>query len=192
MYHFRYRVVDDTLIAGTREALRRHGPAGATLERIASAAGVSRMTLHRRGIGRPDLLRALVVRMAEREKAALWEALTAPGDAATRLRLALDAECRVAEEHLEVLEAMDAAARDALYHGEDGLTRPSFVEPLRRLLEDGAVDGSLRSADPVEDATVLFNLVGHTYRHLRSGHGWAPDRAREAVVRIALDGVAAR
>ena len=184
--------VDETLLDGTRAALRRHGPSGATLERIAAAAGVSRMTLHRRGIGRPELLRALVERMAERERAGLWEALTAEGDAATRLRLALDVECRVVEDHAEVLELMDAAARDALYHGEDGLTRPSFVEPLRRLLTDGAQDGTLRTADPAEDATVLFNLVGHTYRHLRSGHGWAPDRAREAVVRIALDGVAAR
>ncbi len=184
--------VNDGLMEATRLALRRHGPAGATLERIAAAAGVSRMTLHRRGIGRPELLRALVEQMAEREKEALWEALTADGDAATRLRLALDGECRVVEEHLEVLEALDATARDVLYHGDDGLTRPTFVEPLRRLLTDGGVDGTLSSADPAEDATVLFNLVGHTYRHLRAGHGWAPDRAREAVLRIALDGVAAR
>jgi hypothetical protein len=39
---------------------------------------------------------------------------------------------------------------------------------------------------------VLFNVVGHTYRHLRTGHGWEPARARAAVVRLALDGVRAR
>lgn len=184
--------VDDQLAAGARNALRRHGLAGATLERIAAEAGISRMTLHRRGIGRPELLRALVERMAAAERDALWQALTAEGDAAHRLRLALEAECAVADEYLEVLEAMDAAARDDLYHGEDGLTRPAFVEPLRRLLADGLSDGTLSSADPAEDATVLFNLVGHTYRHLRTGHGWTADRAREAVLRIALDGVRPR
>jgi hypothetical protein len=40
-------------------------------------------------------------------------------------------------------------------------------------------DGSIRQADPVETATVLFNLVSWTYRHLRQGHGWPPSgRAR--------------
>jgi AcrR family transcriptional regulator len=184
--------VDDQLALGAQRALRRYGLAGATLERIAAEAGVSRMTLHRRGIGRPELLSAVVRRMADAERAALWPALTAEGDGATRLRLALEAECAVAEDHLEVLEAMDAAARDELFHGADGLTRAEFVEPLRRLLSDGVHDGTLRSEDPAEDATVLFNLVGHTYRHLRAGHGWAPGRAREAVLRIALDGVRAR
>jgi len=185
-------LVDDRLAEGTRRVLRRHGLAGATLERVAAAAGTSRMTLHRRGIGRPELLRALVERMADAERAALWSALTADGDAASRLRLALEAECAVTEEHLEVLEALDAAARDAVFHADDGLTRPEFVEPLRRLLADGVTDGTLRSADPQEDATVLFNLVGPTYRHLRTGHGWPSERARDGVLRLAMRGVAAR
>jgi AcrR family transcriptional regulator len=184
--------VNDELVRGARSALRRHGLAGATLERIAAEAGVSRMTLHRRGIGRAELFSALVARMVDAERAALWPALTAEGDAATRLRLALEAECAVVEEHIDVLEAMDAAARNELFHDEDGLTRSEFVEPLRRLLTDGVQDGTLRSRDPAEDATVLFNLVGHTYRHLRSGHGWPAARARDAVLRVALDGVRAR
>jgi AcrR family transcriptional regulator len=184
--------VDDQIVTGARRALQRYGLAGATLERIATEAGVSRMTLHRRGIGRDKLLRALVDRMVEAERAALWPALTAVGDAATRLQLALEAECSVAEDHLEVLEAMDAGERDEIFHGDDGLTRAEFVEPLRRLLIDGVQDGTLRSADPDEDATVLFNVVGRTYRHLRTGHGWEPARARDAVVRLALDGVRAR
>jgi len=183
--------VEERLAEGTREVLRRHGLAGATLERVAAEAGVSRMTLHRRGIGRRELLGALFEEMADAEGAALWPALTAAGDAATRLRLALAAECAVSEEYMEVLEALDAATRDAVFHGDDGLTRPDFVEPLRRLLTDGVTDGSLRSDDPAEDATVLFNLVGPTYRHLRTGHGWSPERARDAVLRIVLRGVTA-
>jgi AcrR family transcriptional regulator len=73
-----------------------------------------------------------------------------------------------------------------------GLTRQAFTEPIRRVLQDGAADGSLASADPEETATLLLNLVSWTYRHLRRGHGWEPARARDGVLRIALDGVAAR
>ena len=50
-----------------------------------------------------------------------------------------------------------------------------FTEPVQRLLADGVADGSLAVDDPEETATVLFNLVGHTYRHLRAGHGWSPE-----------------
>ncbi len=56
---------------------------------------------------------------------------------------------------------------------------------------DGAEDGSLRRLeDPDETATVLYNLVGWTYWHLRVGHRWPPERAAAAVVGIAIDGVA--
>ena len=39
---------------------------------------------------------------------------------------------------------------------------------------------------------MLFNLVGHTYRHLRTGHGWSAKRTRRAVIDMALHGVVAR
>jgi len=44
-----------------------------------------------------------------------------------------------------------------------------FTESLERLLRDGIADGTLRPEDLRESATVLFNLVGWTYIHLRSG-----------------------
>jgi hypothetical protein len=39
---------------------------------------------------------------------------------------------------------------------------------------------------------VLFNLIGHTYRHLRTAHGWSSKRTRKAVLDLALGGVMAR
>lgn len=47
----------------------------------------------------------------------------------------------------------------------------------------------MRKTEFVETATVLFNLVGWTYIHLRTGHGWRPERAQTATVAIALHGV---
>jgi len=152
------------------------------------------MTLHRQGVSKTDILRALAEELEAQYREAMWPALVGDGDARERLLMALSAECRVAEDNLALLDALAGPERAAVFHdaSEAGLTRPVFVEPLRRLLVDGVRDGSLAADDVDETATVLFNLVGHTYRHLRSGHGWAPERARDAVLRVAVDGVSAR
>jgi AcrR family transcriptional regulator len=185
-------VVDERLLPAARAVLAEHGLPLFTVERVAAAAGMSRMTLHRHGVGKPELLAALFERFLEEERTELWKPMTADGSAAARLRAVLERRCEIAERHLDVVEAMEVAARNAAFHGPDGFTRPEFVEPLRRLLIDGRADGSLHSEDPAEDATLLYNLVGHTYRHMRTGHGWSPQRAREAVLRVAFDGIRAR
>lgn len=183
---------DPRLLDGARRAVALHGWEAATLQRVADASGLSRMTLHRRGITKDVLLRWLAESLETEYREAMWPALTATGNARDRLAAALAAQCDVAENNLALLEALGDRAHDAVYHEEErpALTRDVFIEPLRRLLIDGAADGSLRETDPAETATVLLNLVGFTYRHLRTGHGWEPERARRAVLAIALEGVA--
>jgi AcrR family transcriptional regulator len=187
-------LIDDGLLAGAHRAIERYGYQQATLERIATEAGVSRMTLHRRGITRDGLLSALAERLETAYRSAMWPALTARGSGRERLEQALAGYCEAVEANLEVLAALAEADHNAIFHegGPRGLTRPAFTEPIRRLLDDGVADGSLVADDPAETATLLLNLVSWTYRHLRRGHGWAADRARDGVLRIALDGVASR
>lgn len=184
---------DDVIDAAAR-AFARHGYRAATLERIAEEAGVSRVTLHRRGVSKAALLAALVERATQAYRGALWPALTGPGTARERLEHALGALCQAAEEHMPLLLALRAQS-DGIFHdaeeAEGAMTRTVFTEPLERLLRDGAADGSLRAMDPVAGATLLFNLVGWTYIHLREGHGWAPARARASVLDVALHGVIA-
>lgn len=95
---------------------------------------------------------------------------------------------------MQLLLALQARS-DAIFHdaNPDGpvATRPVFTEPLERILLDGVADGTLREGDPAEKATLLFNLVGWTYIHLRTGHRWEADRAERAVVELALYGVVA-
>ena len=183
------------IVDAARHVLAQDGLAAATLERISAAAGVSRMTLHRRGLSRQDILEAVAARLTDEYRQAMWNALVAEGNARDRLQAALEAQCRLSERNLETLEALSAAARSAIFHepGPEAPTRAVFIAPLQRLLLDGAVDGSLRAVDdPAETATVLFNAVGHTYRHLRAGHGWSPDRAREGVLALVLNGLVAQ
>jgi AcrR family transcriptional regulator len=186
-------VADPRILPGARKAIERYGWQDATLERIALEAGVSRMTLHRRGVTRDGILTALAANVEEQYRAALWPALTAPGDARARLEQALEALCDVCDANLELLAALGEATKVRIFHeeGEAVLTRSVFTEPVERLLRDGIADGSLKPVDPVETATVLYNLVSHTYRHLRRGHGWPPERARRGVLALALEGIAA-
>jgi AcrR family transcriptional regulator len=184
--------INEQLLDAGRRALRRHGWQALTAERIAKEAGISRVTLHRRGIRKEDILAALTERATNAYRAALWPALTAPGNARERLEHALRALCDSAEENLELLVALRSQT-DAIFHEDqpqEAMTRSVFTEPLERLLRDGTLDGSLRKLDPVESATVLFNLVGWTYIHLRTGHRWTPQHARDQTIDIALRGVA--
>jgi AcrR family transcriptional regulator len=186
--------IDTRVLDGARRTVELHGWDGLTLQRVADATGVSRMTLHRHGVSRDALLAALAQQLERDYREALWPALTAPGGALERLELALSSLCGVADGNLELLGALGQAERDAVFHerSRPALTRQVFTEPVRRLLADGAAEGSMRVTDPEETATVLFNLVGHTYRHLRAGHGWPPERARRAVLDLALQGVVVR
>jgi AcrR family transcriptional regulator len=185
--------LDASTLEAAHRAIERHGWHEATLERIAAEAGVSRMTLHRRRVSRESVLSALADRLEAEHQVAMAGPLAAPGDARDRLEAALEAECRLTEKNLALVEALGSAEHAEIYHerGRPALTRDAFVAPYRRLLEEGAADGSLRAEDPAEAATVLINMVGHTYRHLRGGHGWSAARARRQVSAMVLDGVAA-
>jgi AcrR family transcriptional regulator len=186
-------VIDAALLDAGRRALRRHGWQALTAERIAKEAGISRVTLHRRGIGKQDILDALTEKAIEAYRATLWPALTASGTGGERLEQALRGLCDAAEDHLELLVALRSQT-DAIFHepaAGEAMTRSVFTEPLERLVRDGIADGSLRAVEPAETATVLFNLVGWSYVHLRTGHRWIPERARECTIEIALRGVAA-
>jgi AcrR family transcriptional regulator len=179
------------------EAVRRLALRGewgsATMDDIARESGVSRVTLYRRGATRTRIVEALREALAHEERDALWPAVASDGTARERLEAALHAYCAVSERNLELFEVLEDDLRDAVYHedGLEALTRREFTDPLRRLLLDGAVDGSLRRiADPAETATVLYNMVGWTYQHLRRGHRWSAERASGAVIELAVSGLA--
>jgi predicted DNA-binding protein (UPF0251 family) len=177
-----------------REAVRLRPWHEVTNGEIAQAVGLSRMTLHRRGFGKPEALAQLSAALVAEHEAAAHAALTSAGPACDRLRLALAASCTIDERYLKLIDSV-ADDLSVVFHEEgDGpvLTRVGFTDALRAILVDGVADGTLRSADPLEDATLLFNAAGWTYRHLRSGHRWTPQHARARVVELLLDGVTAR
>lgn len=191
---------DARLLAASIAVVQQHGLAGLTTARLAAALGGSRMTLHRRGITREVVIRRLAHLAAEEYQRSVWPALTGRASAADRLVDALQATCQVADRYAKLLVGL-YADDGGIFHATDSsisapadhqaaiATRQVFVEPLARILRDGALDGTLTVADPDETATVLFNQVGWTYLALREGQRWDPAHAREVVVGMAVRAV---
>lgn len=186
---------DPALVSAAAAALTRFGWEGATLERIAAEAGLSRVTLYRRGVTKEALVDALAAQALDAYRAALWPALTAAGNGSERLEQALRALCALIDENLDLVRALDSRTNAAVFHepGPEALTRQPFTEPLERMLRDGAADGTLAPGEDItETATVLFNLVSWTYLHLRAEHGWLAERAERATLALVLNGLLAR
>ena len=165
-----------------------------SMEELAREAGVSRVTLYRRGATRAAIVTALRELLAQEEREALWPALAGDGTARQRLEDALGIVCDTNEAGLELARRgrPQPQRRDLPRARRRGPTRPKFTAPFRRLLLDGAADGTLRAVDDVDEAaTVVYNGVIWTYLHLRRRHRWSAERARRAVVGMALDGLRA-
>lgn len=187
-------VLDATVLAAAAQVLAEHGWHDFTLDRVAQAAGVSRVTLYRRGVTKDVLFDAIVVGAAQAWQAALWPAITGQGSGGQRLRQAMNAACAVVEEHLRLLAGLSTVP-DPVFHldGEDDTghrTRDVYVTPFRRLLQDGQADGSVRAdLDPEQTATLLFNLITRTYLHMRTGHGWPSGRTADALLDLITPGL---
>jgi len=183
--------LDADRLLRVRDALARRPWHEVTTAELAQAAGLSRMTLHRRGITKDGVLAQLGERLAAEYREAIFPALASPAPARDRLRQALEAACAVDERSLGLVDALGDAVGTVFHEPGDGpvLTRASFIDGLRRIVEDGVREGTVRSDDPARTATLLFNAAGWTYRHLRTGHRWSARRARTAVVDLLLDGV---
>ena len=170
----------ERVVAGAHAVVAEHGWTGATLARIADAAGVSRMTLHRHRLGRDEIFQLLARAYEEDFRASLAAAVARPGCAADRLRQGLAAVCSASERHLDFLRGLDDEADTRLFH-VGGISRAGFVSPIERVLRDGIRDGSFRRVRVRATATLLVNSADRTYRHLRIAHGWTPARSREAI-----------
>jgi AcrR family transcriptional regulator len=182
---------EQRVVEGARRAIAAGGWQAATLTRIAEEAGVSRMTLHRRGLGREEIFALLARDYEEAFRAALWPAVTGRGTGADRLEAMLVAVCEVTENHLAFLAALDEESDRSFFHESDDevRSREGYINPIERLLADGIADGSIRQVEVEETATVLVNAVDRTYRHLRRAHDWDPVRSREVLIELLLRGL---
>jgi TetR/AcrR family transcriptional regulator len=128
---------------------------------IANAAGVARSSLYYYFTNKDDILAFLLRTTLDQLGHATAAAANGPGDAPTRLGAVVRAQ-------LEHLNRYPAASQQLIAHlGRAGRLadiaariNDGFEEPVRRLLTEGAAEGTLRPlADPDLGATALFGAV---------------------------------
>jgi AcrR family transcriptional regulator len=173
-------VQDARLLAAAARVLEDAGWQGLTVEAVAEAAGLSRVTAWRLGASREALVATLLRELAVDYREAMWPALVGPGNARQRLDRALDALFGVIDAHLPLL-----LASDQVFHRAKA-EQINFNEPFARLFTDGTADGSLAppGGDPAPAAELLFNTVCWSYVHLRGRHHWPAERARQGLRRL--------
>lgn len=173
-------VQDARLLAAARQVLADAGWEGLTVEAVAEAAGLSRVTAWRLGASREALVAALLLELAQDYRESMWPVLVSPGTARERLDRALTALFDVIDGHLPLL-----LAADTIFHRARA-GPVSFSEPFTRLFADGTVDGSagLPGDTPEEAAELVFNTACWSYVHLRGRHHWPAGRARHRLLAL--------
>jgi AcrR family transcriptional regulator len=141
-------------------------------------------------VSKDGLLAELVTRATDDYRRAMWPALTGTGTGAERLAQALEALCASAEEHMALLVALRAQS-DAIFHRdeEEALTRTVYTEPLEKLLREGAATARYETSTLSRRRPSCSTSSAGPYIHLRTGHGWAPQRALNGTLDPVLHGL---
>jgi AcrR family transcriptional regulator len=171
-----------------------HGLDATKMEDIAAATGVPKATLYYYFDGKEAILAFLFDEILGEVSRAIDGALLTEGTAADRLRAAVVA-------HLRVFAAFPAASRALQFDLGRAARIPHIDErieaayraPIRRLLDEGTADGSLRAvAHPGLVAVAILGAVTTVgINALSLGPGRPVEEVADEVISFVLDGVRA-
>src|SRR6266571_1828667 len=119
-------VQDERLLAAAARVLQDAGWEGLTIEAVAEAAGLSRVTAWRLRASREALIASLLSQLGQDYRQAMWPAIVGTGTARERLDRAIGALFDVIDAHLPLL-----LASDTIFHRATA-TKINFNEPFTR------------------------------------------------------------
>ncbi len=179
-------------VLAAAELIADHGLDATKMEDIAVATGVPKATLYYYFDGKEAILAFLFNEILEEVARAVDAALRTEGTAADRLRVAIVA-------HLRIFETFPAASRALQFDLGRAARTPHIDErieaayrrPIRRLLDEGAADGSLRAvAHPRLVAVAILGAVTTVgINALTLGPSRSVDDVADEVVGFVLGGV---
>lgn len=179
-------------VLAAAELIADHGLDATKMEDIAATTGVPKATLYYYFEGKADILAYLFNEVLDEVARAVDRAVRHEGTAAARLRAVVVAHLRVFEELPAASRALQFdLGRAARLPHIDERVEAAFRGPVRRLLEEGAVDGSLRAVDhPGLVATAILGAVTTVgINAISVGRRRSAERVADEVVGVVLHGV---
>lgn len=181
-------------VLAAAELIAEHGLDATKMEDVAATTGVPKATLYYYFEGKEDILAFLFSEILDEVGRAIEAALGTGGTAADRLRAAIAAHLRVFAELPAASRALQFdLGRAARIPDIDARVEAAYRGPVRRLLEAGAEDGSLRPvAHPRLVAIAILGAVTTVgINALTLGPGRPVEEITADVVDVVLHGVAA-
>ena len=191
------RVVPDGIAERLESAARvfaDHGFDRTRIEELAEATGIPRATLYYYFAGKEDILAWLLRRMLAEMDEAVAGAAAGPGTARDRLEAVLRAKVEVQARHPATCRALmaDLGRAGRIPEIADAI-QAVFHQPVRRLLAEGAADGTLRPVgDPETTAAAIYGAVTMAGAHyLVADNRLDSERVAAEVTTFVLTGLGA-
>jgi TetR/AcrR family transcriptional regulator len=181
-------------VLGAAELFAERGLDATKMEDVAAATGVPKATLYYHFAGKEDILAFLFNEILDEVARVVDEARRTEGTAADRLRAAIVAHLRVFAGYPAASRALQFdLGRAARIPHIDERIEAAYRGPVRRLLEEGAEDGSLRAvAHPRLVAVAILGAVTTVgINAITAEHGRPIEEIAEDVIDVVLRGVAA-
>jgi TetR/AcrR family transcriptional regulator len=180
-------------VLAAAELFAEQGLDATKMEDIAAATGVPKATLYYYFTGKEEILAFLFTEILDEVAAATDSAVKTEGSGADRLRAAIVAHLRIFEEFPAASRTLQFdLGRAARIPFIDERVEAAYRGPIRRLLEDGAADGSLRPiAHPRVIAVAILGAVTTVgINAISLGHSRSVEDIADDVIAFVLLGVA--
>jgi AcrR family transcriptional regulator len=164
----------DAILEAARRRFLRFGPRKTTMDEVAREAGCSRTTLYAHFRNKSDLYASLLEEDAEAFIREAEKILHAEGSARRKIRRIVDLTRRTYARNHVMRLALAGDTEMSLAHVAHAFTRDQeqrIVDLLRRVLEEGAAEGSIRPIDPARVAYLMFHLGSFLVERETSGLG---------------------
>jgi AcrR family transcriptional regulator len=162
------------------------------MEDVAAATGIPKATLYYHFAGKEDILTFLFNEILDEVARAIDAAVARGGTAADRLRAAIRAHLRVFVEFPSASRALQFdLGRAARIPEIDDRIEAAYRGPVRRVLEEGAADGSLRAVEHprLVSVAILGAVTTVGINALTGSPSRSVDEVADVVIGFVLDGV---